>query len=30
MKKKDEYNIMKEEVTNLRRDNKGLKDKVSQ
>lgn len=29
MKKKDEFNVMKEEVTELRRENKGLKDKVS-
>jgi len=30
MKKKDEFNVMKEEVTSLRKENKGLKDKVNE
>lgn len=30
MKKKDEFNVMKEEVIELRRENKGLKDKVNE
>jgi len=30
MKKKDEYNVMKDEVGGLRHENKNLKDKVNE